>query len=301
MIVGQGNVAIDCARILTKSTEALASTDLCEHALAKLKKSAVKRVHVVGRRGTAQAAFTIKELRELTRLDGVKCIISASDMKNSMTKSSQEEVESNRARTRITELIKSIADASDESDSNRQKEIHLRFLLQPRSLDIEEEPLPFEAPFTLDTASKVELEVSPLASSSVGAEDLPAPEKQDPPRGDLRLNNTDREAGAQKAIVAADSKSVTLPAQLLLKSVGYKSVALKGVPFDSLRAAVPHEKGRVICEADMSVWGGHCKESNKDDAEALSPKMGECASCPRHYEMFWALRSPQQRSSRSKS
>ena len=114
--------------------------------------------------------------------------------------------------------------------------------------------------------------MSPLASSSVGAKTF-QPWRSRTLRGDLRLNNTDREAGAQKAIVAADSKSVTLPAQLLLKSVGYKSVALKGVPFDSLRSCTSRE-GSSDREADMSVWGGHCKESNKDDAEASSPKMG---------------------------
>ena len=64
VIVGQGNVAIDCARILAKTVDELKATDIAEHALAALSRSKVKRVHVIGRRGHVQAAFTMKELRE---------------------------------------------------------------------------------------------------------------------------------------------------------------------------------------------------------------------------------------------
>ena len=64
VIIGQGNVAIDCARILSKTPAELRSTDIAAHALEALSRSRVKRVHVVGRRGHAQAAFTMKELRE---------------------------------------------------------------------------------------------------------------------------------------------------------------------------------------------------------------------------------------------
>lgn len=70
VVVGQGNVALDCARILCKPPAELASTDIATHALQELRRSAVSRVSMVGRRGHVQAAFTIKELREATRLDG---------------------------------------------------------------------------------------------------------------------------------------------------------------------------------------------------------------------------------------
>ena len=64
VIVGQGNVAIDCARILSKTPAELRSTDIATHALEALSRSRVKRVTVIGRRGHVQAAFTMKELRE---------------------------------------------------------------------------------------------------------------------------------------------------------------------------------------------------------------------------------------------
>ena len=63
VVVGQGNVALDCARVLCKPVSELAETDIAQHTLAQLERSAVKRVSMVGRRGHVQAAFTIKELR----------------------------------------------------------------------------------------------------------------------------------------------------------------------------------------------------------------------------------------------
>ncbi|KAF7548297.1 hypothetical protein G7Z17_g7148 [Cylindrodendrum hubeiense] len=72
VIIGQGNVALDVARMLLEDIDVLKKTDITEHALAKLAESRVKRVHVVGRRGPMQAAFTIKEIRELMKLSRVE-------------------------------------------------------------------------------------------------------------------------------------------------------------------------------------------------------------------------------------
>jgi adrenodoxin-NADP+ reductase len=56
VIIGNGNVAIDCARILAKTAEALGDTDISEYAREKLKTSNVRSIHVIGRRGVVQAA-----------------------------------------------------------------------------------------------------------------------------------------------------------------------------------------------------------------------------------------------------
>ncbi|KAM6482273.1 hypothetical protein HDV62DRAFT_63997 [Trichoderma sp. SZMC 28011] len=71
VIIGQGNVALDVARILLEDVDVLRKTDISDRALAQLAQSRIKRVHVVGRRGPMQAAFTIKEVRELMKLSGV--------------------------------------------------------------------------------------------------------------------------------------------------------------------------------------------------------------------------------------
>ncbi|KAL9000392.1 MAG: hypothetical protein Q9169_000909 [Polycauliona sp. 2 TL-2023] len=71
VVIGQGNVALDVARMLLKDVDSLRKTDITEHALASLAKSRVKRVHVVGRRGPMQVSCTIKEVRELMKLPSV--------------------------------------------------------------------------------------------------------------------------------------------------------------------------------------------------------------------------------------
>jgi adrenodoxin-NADP+ reductase len=68
VVIGHGNVALDVARILLTPTPLLAKTDITNYALEMLAKSRVKNVTIVGRRGVIQAAFTVKELRELTNI-----------------------------------------------------------------------------------------------------------------------------------------------------------------------------------------------------------------------------------------
>lgn len=70
-IVGQGNVAVDVSRILLSPIDDLAKTDITQSALQSLAESRVEKVYLIGRRGPLQAAFTIKELREMTKLPGV--------------------------------------------------------------------------------------------------------------------------------------------------------------------------------------------------------------------------------------
>jgi ferredoxin--NADP+ reductase len=66
VIVGNGNVALDVARILTTDPDVLARTDISDHALAALRASAVREVVIAARRGPAQSAFTLPELIGLT-------------------------------------------------------------------------------------------------------------------------------------------------------------------------------------------------------------------------------------------
>ncbi|KAI1205763.1 nucleotide-binding domain-containing protein [Annulohypoxylon truncatum] len=71
IIIGQGNVALDVARMLLEDVDVLRKSDITEMAIETLLKSRIKRVQIVGRRGPMQAAFTIKEIRELMKLPGV--------------------------------------------------------------------------------------------------------------------------------------------------------------------------------------------------------------------------------------
>jgi len=68
VVIGQGNVAADLARMLLQPVDRLRSTDIAADALAALAESRVRVVHILGRRGAAQAKFTTRELQELMEL-----------------------------------------------------------------------------------------------------------------------------------------------------------------------------------------------------------------------------------------
>ncbi len=72
VIIGNGNVALDAARILATDPERLATTDIADHALAALRRSSVREVVLLGRRGPAQAAFTLPELVGLLGRDDIE-------------------------------------------------------------------------------------------------------------------------------------------------------------------------------------------------------------------------------------
>lgn len=77
VVVGNGNVALDVARILTRPTALLERTDLAPEALERLRSSALREVVVLGRRGPAQAAFTVPELIGLAALEDVDVVVDA--------------------------------------------------------------------------------------------------------------------------------------------------------------------------------------------------------------------------------
>ncbi len=79
-VVGNGNVAMDVARILARSVEELATTDIANYALETLGRSAVKEIYVLGRRGPAQAAFTNPEIRELAEIPNVNLVVHEPDL-----------------------------------------------------------------------------------------------------------------------------------------------------------------------------------------------------------------------------
>jgi ferredoxin--NADP+ reductase len=82
LVVGNGNVALDVARILVTEPTALAQTDIADHALESLQPRGVEEVIVIGRRGPLQTAFTTLELRELADLENVDVVVDPADFEN---------------------------------------------------------------------------------------------------------------------------------------------------------------------------------------------------------------------------
>lgn len=80
VIVGQGNVAIDIARVLVKTPAEMARFDLCDHAAAAIDASPLEDVYMVGRRGPVEAKFTNVELREMGHLENANPVVEASQL-----------------------------------------------------------------------------------------------------------------------------------------------------------------------------------------------------------------------------
>ncbi|WP_456695216.1 FAD-dependent oxidoreductase [Aeromicrobium sp. P5_D10] len=80
VVVGNGNVAMDCARMLLAPDELLTATDMADHAIHALSASAVDEVVLLGRRGPDQAACSPQELRELCSLPGLTVVVEGAEL-----------------------------------------------------------------------------------------------------------------------------------------------------------------------------------------------------------------------------
>ncbi len=128
VVVGQGNVALDVARTLLSKVEILRKTDITEYALETLAASKIRHVHVVGRRGPMQAAFTIKEVRELLHLEDVNF----TPIPNDLFPSDISKLP--RPKKRLMELLRKGSSVRD----NATKSWSLDFLLAPKALEYSE-------------------------------------------------------------------------------------------------------------------------------------------------------------------
>ncbi|WP_213771735.1 FAD-dependent oxidoreductase [Bradyrhizobium sp. dw_78] len=133
VVVGHGNVGIDVARILLSDHARLAKTDIADHALEALRESRVRRVHLVGRRGPAQASFTTAELRELLGLPGVRVVIDQDAMQLNEEEQAYLDLPVNAA---IKRNVSVMADAiAREAHGEDAKELHLDFLASPMEIE----------------------------------------------------------------------------------------------------------------------------------------------------------------------
>ena len=118
---------MDVARILLTPPELLSKTDITKHALDALKESRVEDVYLVGRRGPAQVAFTIREFRELTKLANVNTLFSQADLdiiRHGLGTFP-------RQRKRLMELMLSSGERPVVAGG---KNCHLRFLHSPKKI-----------------------------------------------------------------------------------------------------------------------------------------------------------------------
>ncbi|MFF1550931.1 FAD-dependent oxidoreductase [Rhodococcus erythropolis] len=133
VIIGNGNVALDVARILTADPEKLAGTDISAHALAALRKSRVEEVVIVGRRGIAQSAFTVPEFTGLMALPDIELSVGPDDMVlDSATEELAKRGELPHAVEQKLRLLEALKNRDHVDVGN--KRITLRYLLTPTSI-----------------------------------------------------------------------------------------------------------------------------------------------------------------------
>ncbi|XP_032097653.1 NADPH:adrenodoxin oxidoreductase, mitochondrial isoform X3 [Sapajus apella] len=219
VILGQGNVALDVARILLTPPEHLEKTDITKAALGVLRQSQVKTVWLVGRRGPLQVAFTIKELREMIQLPGTRPILDPVDflglqdrLKGTAWRQSTMLTEVPRPRKRLMELLLRTA----MEKPGREEAAHwasasrawgLRFFRSPQQV-------------------------------------LPSPDGRG--AAGVRLAVTRLEGVGEATRAVPTGVMEDLPCGLVLSSIGYKSRPIDpSVPFDSKLGVIPNVEGRV--------------------------------------------------------
>jgi ferredoxin--NADP+ reductase len=196
VVIGNGNVALDVARILCSPVDRLAATDIADHALGALADSSITEVLVVGRRGAAQAAFTTPELKELPEF----------------------------TESGVDVCPDEIGDVADEDGLSRTAKRNLAVMRG------------YATGGTMVGGRHIALRFqrSPVAILGDGrVEQLVLA------RNELRTHDDGR-------VSAHDTgEREIIDAGLVLRAVGYRGVAIEGLPFDERCGVVPNEHGRV--------------------------------------------------------
>jgi ferredoxin--NADP+ reductase len=130
-VVGVGNVAVDVARILCRTPEELARTDIADYALEALSNSKVREVYMLGRRGPAQAAFTNPEVRELGELEGADIHVPRDEAE--LDPLSLAEVERSDDDT-LRKKVEIIREFASRARAGKPRLLTLRFLVSPTEL-----------------------------------------------------------------------------------------------------------------------------------------------------------------------
>lgn len=127
-VVGNGNVAMDVARILASTYDELAKTDIADYALEALRESRVRDIYMLGRRGAAQAAFTNPELKEFGELEDAECIVRPEDIE--LDPLSQAYILSGADRN-AERNVQTLQRYSLNGNLGKSRRIHMRFLVSP--------------------------------------------------------------------------------------------------------------------------------------------------------------------------
>jgi ferredoxin--NADP+ reductase len=202
-VIGVGNVAVDVARMLCRTPEELATTDVADYALDAMRKSRVKEVYLIGRRGPVQAAFTTPEAKEMGELAGADVRVLPEEM--ALDPLSQTELDQSDDK-QLKRKVEVLREFSTRRPTGKPRLLTLRFLLSPVELKA-------------DAGGRV---------------------------CGMRAVKNRLQGTPGKLKSAPTDVFEELPVELVFRSVGYRGVALQGVPFYEKWGTIPNEKGRVL-------------------------------------------------------
>ena len=230
VVIGNGNVAVDVARMLALTKEELDPTDTTDAAIEGIATCGIEEIVMVGRRGPAQAAFTTPELIELGELGGADVIVDPADLEGAEPQGTNAE--------RNLEVLREYAAREPQGKPRR---IVLRFFRSP---------------------------VAILGDDRVtGIE--------------LVRNTLDEHARA-----VPTGATETLECGIVFRSVGYRGVAVPGVPFDETSGTIRNEGGRVGERVYVAGWikrgpSGVIGTNKKDAAETVELLLDDLRDAPR--------------------
>ncbi|MFF2615125.1 4Fe-4S binding protein [Kitasatospora sp. NPDC058046] len=208
VVVGNGNVAVDVARILLTDPDRLAATDIADHALAALRRSRVREVVLLARRGPGQAAWSRAEFLALRRLPGVEVVVA----------------DHPEVRAAIEAAAEAGAERGAEAGSGTASGAALLAGLPLVPHDGDAAPGPGRRIVLRFLSAPVEL-------SGEGRVEALTVERTAP--------------GADGRVEGTGVRDV-LRAGLVVRSIGHRGVPLPGLPFDERTGTVAHRAGRVV-------------------------------------------------------
>jgi len=243
-VVGQGNVALDCARLLVKDVDALATSDLPEHVLDVLRRSAVETVEVVGRRGPAQVAFTTKEFREMLALEDVRFEgPGEAELAEALAEVARVGGSEERMRKRLLGLMAKGSSSSSTTTSKPSKTFKLSFLRSPKAF----------LPTSDDAVAGAEGRPPPPAVKSIrwalnGL--LPTPTHAPTVAASATAGDPPNTPAPSNPVSTAVPTGVELETatDMVIESVGYRSEPLV------LQATAAAAKGDERPEQEAAVW-----------------------------------------------
>jgi ferredoxin/flavodoxin---NADP+ reductase len=234
VVIGNGNVAVDVARMLALTPEELAPTDTIDAAIDAFVNAGIREIVMVGRRGPAEAAFTTPELQELGELAGADVIVAPEGLEDA----EPTDTNSERNLAVLREYAKRVPEG-------KPKRLVLRFL------------------------------ASPVAITGTGKVEAI----------ELVRNRLETDAGGTPRAVATGERE-TLACGIVFRSVGYRGVALPGVPFDESAGTIPNERGRVSPGVYVTGWikrgpSGVIGTNKKDATETVELLLEDLRDAPR--------------------